>query len=80
MFPSNAKRNFSKKIYVDNKRLAPLSLLFFRLSLKKYVHLKRTFRVQKFGVLNAPVERITTLRGCVNFPHGPVHDYPVERY
>ena len=62
MFPSNAKRKFSKTFYVKNKRLALLSLLFFRLSLKKYVHLKRTFYVQKFGV---KMHRLKELRRCV---------------
>ena len=39
-----------------------MSLLFFRLSLKKYVHLKRTFCVQKFGVY---MHRLKELGRCV---------------
>ena len=30
--------------------------------------------------LNAPDERIATLRGCVNFPCDLDHDYLVERH
>ena len=80
MFPSNAKRKFSKIFYVKNKRLALLSLLFFRLSLKENVDLKRTFCVQKFGVKMHRLKELRRVRGCVNFPHGLVHGYPVERH
>ena len=74
MFPSNAKRKFGNTCYVKNKRLA-LLLLFFRLSLKKYVQLKRTFYVQKFGVKMHQLKELRRVCGCVNFLHGLVHDY-----
>ena len=73
MFPSNSKEKNK------NKRLALLSLLFFRLSLKKNIHLKCTFSVQKFEVLMHRLKALRRVRGCVNFAHGLVHDNPVER-
>ena len=64
MFRSNTKRKFSKTFYVKNKRLALLSPLFFRLSRKKNVHLKRTFFVQKFGVeMHRSVKELRRVRG-----------------
>ena len=64
MFRSNTKRKVSKTFYVKNKRLALLSPLFFRLSLKKNVHLKRTFCVQKFGVeMHRSVKELRRVRG-----------------
>ena len=50
MLNENLAKHFMLRFKTQYLRLALLSLLFFRLSLKKYVHLKRTFYVQKFEV------------------------------
>ena len=75
MFPSNAKQKFGKIFYIKNKRLALLSLFT-----QEICPLKLTFYVQKFGVKMHRLKELRRVNCCVNFLHGLVHDYPVERH